>query len=134
MELPDDVICLIKEYAKPLKRRTVSKFWHKNSHKSLEVICSNFEGYVQKALEWGLFDNYDEYDYFTLNICKEIMEIHILVDSTFIGKLIIKNIHFWDGYSFTIGYPINENTFYFDVGKGEIVQWINDNGTIIRTI
>ena len=138
MELPYDVMCLIKEYAKPLKRRAVSKFWHKNSHKSLEKICSNFEGQVQKSLVCDFFDHYDEYDHFTLKFCEEIMEIHILVNSTFIGKLIIKNIHLWDGYSFKGGYPTyekpDENTFYLAEGKGEIVQLINDNGVVIRTI
>jgi hypothetical protein len=138
MELPHDVMCLIKEYAKPLKRRKVSKFWHKNSHHSLDVICGNFDGYVQRSLECDFFDNYNETTYFTLNICKEIMEIHIVVDSTFIGKLIIRDIHLWDGYSFKGGYPTfekpDENTFYLSVGTGEMVQLLNDNDVVIRTL
>jgi hypothetical protein len=55
MEFPDDVLSLIREYSRPLKRRTISSFW-------VEQKINNIDKMIERVKEIFI-DNffYDEY-------------------------------------------------------------------------
>jgi len=44
MEFPDDVLSLIREYSRPLKRRTISSFW-------VEKKINNIDKMVERVIE-----------------------------------------------------------------------------------
>ena len=50
MELPDDVLALICEYSRPLKRREISKFW-KNKVFDLDLMAVSV---LNDFIGWGV--------------------------------------------------------------------------------
>jgi hypothetical protein len=47
MELPDDVLTIIRDYSRPLKRREISEYWHNTGIFTIDemilVICKELE-------------------------------------------------------------------------------------------
>ena len=51
MELPDDVLSLIREYSRPLKQRTISNYW---VGQGLEFIDEMANIVFEEFISWGL--------------------------------------------------------------------------------
>lgn len=74
MEFPDDVLALIREYSRPLKRRIISDYWvgqgldgiDEMAEQVFEVFKKQFWDYaVMRTYNWGweIYDAEDEDDY-----------------------------------------------------------------------
>jgi len=62
MEFPSDVLTLIREYAKPLPRRTISEYWVNEEPEGEIFTLEDMKNIVKGEFEMWLlgFDDYDE--------------------------------------------------------------------------
>ena len=116
MELPDDVLRIIKEYARPLKRQVVSEYWHKRRiyllDKMINFACDSIMEYFE----------YNQYNIYSLKFNNGNFDIEL---DTGTITLKLNNIFLWNG--------IIDSCFQeeLDEDSNQYIRLINDNGIVV---
>jgi hypothetical protein len=64
MELPDDVLALIREYSRPLKRRIISDYWVGQGLDCIDEMANQvFEVFKKEFWDYAVMRNYHWEDY-----------------------------------------------------------------------
>jgi hypothetical protein len=134
--LPDDVLGVISEFSKPLKRRTVSTFWGKRTEQEmldyLVQLCLIEVKRQIREEDYTFPDNVERLEIEDNTVLTEDTPLEVdLGDANYINIYVlghtmfdvdIENISEWSG-----------DNLAFHLEKGELVtQFIDKNGKVIR--
>jgi hypothetical protein len=145
MELPNDVLSIIKEYARPLNQRLISREWLDfiggNILNKLNVVRYAFayeinrtikiilnledddDTYEDLEIDTGDYETDDGHYHFIANIWDDM-------DTTYYLSFSLEDLYLWDTDSF------DEDAFYWGLCKSEYImtQFSNDSGKVVKVI
>jgi len=147
MELPDDVLAIIKEYARPLNRFIVSGEWlefvsnHPNLFGMLRVVRNRFAYEISRTIKIVLELEDDDDTYDDLDIDTDDYEIddgyyHFTadiyddMDSTYYLRFSVEELYHWNTDDFV------EDAFDWGLCKSEniMTQLSTDSGKVVKLI
>jgi hypothetical protein len=118
MELPDDVLRIIKEYSRPLRRQVFSEYWHKRRiyllDKMINFACDSIMEYME----------YNQYNIYSLKFNNGNFDIELDPGTS---TLKLNNIFLWNGIYSCFQEELDEDS-------NQYIRLINDNGIVVKTI